>query len=75
MGLPGASSGTKGVTIPVKIAGCHCELRNAPTGTSRKPIIKAKPAKVSMFGSTANLRVAVIHAVKMLPIMKPIAVP
>ena len=72
--MAGASSGTKGVIIPVKIAGCHCKASKVPTGTSTKPIIKLKPAKVSTFGSTANLRVAVIPTIKMLPIRKPIAV-
>ena len=45
-----------------------------PTGTSTKPMIKLKPTKVSTFGSTANLIVAAIATVKMLPIKKPIAV-
>jgi hypothetical protein len=56
------------------MAGCHCKASKVPVGTSKKPIIKLKPAKVSTFGSTANLRVAAIATVKMLPIKKPIAV-
>src|SRR5271155_3714343 len=67
MGFSGVMRGTNQDAIDPNIAACQDSAESAPAGISTRPIAMAKPTKVSLPGSTANLKIAARAVARLMP--------
>ena len=67
IGFSGAMMGTNQDATDPNIAACQDSADSVPAGISTRPIAMAKSTKVSLPGSTANLKIAARAAARQMP--------